>query len=163
MTHGFDDQGRQYDAQGNLRDWWTAEDGKRFTARAERVIQQYNGYVAVDTFHINGALTVGENIADLGGLTIAYYAFEHSIEGKPRPADAGGYTAEQRLFLAFGQMWRNVSRPQALKLRTLTDPHSPPRFRVDGVVSDMQEFARAWGCKAGDEMVRADSVRAQVW
>jgi len=163
LTHGFDDQGRQYDAQGNLRDWWTAGDAKRFTEHAHRVIAQYNGYVAVDTFHVNGALTVGENIADLGGLTIAYYAYERSLEGKPRPPDVGGFTPEQRFFLAFGQLWRNVVRPQALQLRTLTDPHSPAHWRVDGPVSDLQEFARAFHCKAGDAMVMADSARGEVW
>ena len=163
MTHGFDDQGRQYDAQGNLRDWWTANDARRFTDRAQRGVAQFNGYVAVDTFHINGQLTLGENIADLGGLTIAYYAFEKSLEGKQRPPAIDGFTAEQRFFLGFAQGWRNLTRPEAIRLRTLTDPHSPPRWRVNGSVSNLTEFARAFGCKAGDGMVRPDSVRAQVW
>ena len=163
MTHGFDDQGRQFDAQGNLRDWWTATDARRFTERAQRVVAQFAGYVAVDTFHINGQLTLGENIADQGGLTIAYHAFEKSLEGKPRPPDIDGFTPEQRFFLGFAQGWRNLTRPQALRLRTLTDPHSPPRWRVNGSVSNLTEFARAFGCKAGDGMVRPDSVRAEVW
>ncbi len=163
MTHGFDDQGRQFDADGNLREWWTADDAQRFAARAKRMVTQYAGYVAVDTFHVNGELTLGENIADLGGLTIAYYAFEKSLEGKPHPPDIDGFTAEQRLFLGFAQGWRNLSRPEALRLRTLTDPHSPPRWRVNGPVSDMPEFARAFGCKQGDAMMRPDSVRANVW
>ncbi len=163
MTHGFDDQGRQYDAQGNLRDWWTANDARRFTDRAQRVVAQFNGYVAVDTFHINGQLTLGENIADLGGLTIAYYAFEKSLQGKPRPPAIDGFTAEQRFLLGFAQGWRNLTRPEAIRLRTLTDPHSPPRWRVNGSVSNLTEFARAFGCKAGDGMVRPDSVRADVW
>jgi len=163
LTHGFDDQGRQFDAQGNLRDWWTAEDARRFTERAQRVVAQFNGYVAVDTFHVNGQLTLGENIADLGGLTIAYYAFEQSLAGKPRPRDIDGFTPEQRFFLAFAQGWRNRMRPETLRLRTLTDPHSPPRWRVNGPTSNMPEFARAFGCKAGDAMLRPDSVRAEVW
>ena len=163
LTHGFDDQGRQFDAQGNLRDWWTADDAKRFTERAQRVVSQFNGYLAVDTFHVNGALTLGENIADLGGLTVAYYAYETSLEGKPRPPDIGGFTTEQRLFIGFAQGWRNLIRPESIRLRTLTDPHSPPHWRVNGPVSNMGEFARAFGCKAGDAMVRPDSVRAEVW
>ena len=163
LTHGFDDQGRQFDAQGNLRDWWTAEDARRFTERAQRVVAQFNGYVAVDTFHVNGQLTLGENIADLGGLTIAYYAFEQSLAGKPRPRDIDGFTPEQRFFLAFAQGWRNRTRPETLRLRTLTDPHSPPHGRVNGPTSNMPEFARAFGCKAGDAMLRPDSVRAEVW
>ena len=163
LTHGFDDQGRQFDAHGNLREWWTAEDAKRFTARAQRVVAQFNGYLAVDTFHVNGALTLGENIADLGGLTVAYYAYEKSLEGKPRPPDIDGFTPEQRLFIGFAQEWRNVTRPESVRLRTLTDPHSPPRWRVNGPLSNMVEFARAFGCKAGDAMVRPDSVRAEVW
>ena len=163
MTHGFDDRGRQFDAHGNLRDWWTAEDARRFTERAQRVINEYSAYIAVDTFHVNGALTVGENIADIGGLVIAHAAFEHSLEGKPRPPDIDGFTAEQRFFLGFGQLWRNLTRPEMVRLRTLTDPHSPPMWRVNGPVSNMPEFARAFGCRAGDPMVRADSVRAEVW
>ncbi|HUL49002.1 MAG TPA: M13 family metallopeptidase [Gemmatimonadales bacterium] len=163
MTHGFDDRGRQFDAQGNLRDWWTADDARRFTERAQRVIDEYTAYVAVDTFHVNGALTVGENIADIGGLVIAHAAFEHSLEGKPRPPDIDGFTTEQRFFLGFAQLWRNLTRPEMVRLRTLTDPHSPPLWRVNGPVSNMPEFAKAFGCKAGDPMVRADSVRAEVW
>ena len=157
MTHGFDDEGRQFDAQGNLRDWWTPEDAKRFTERAQKIVEQYNGYVAVDTLHVNGQLTLGENIADLGGATIAYWAYERSLEGKPRQI-VDGFTPEQRFFLGFGQGWRSKIRPEALRMRTLTDPHSPPQWRVDGPVSNMPEFRKAWGCKAGDPMVRAETV-----
>jgi predicted metalloendopeptidase len=163
LTHGFDDQGRQFDAQGNLRDWWTAEDGRRFTERAQRVVGQFNGYVAVDTLHVNGALTLGENLADFGGLTIAYDAFERSLAGKPRPPDIDGFTPEQRFFLGFGQGWRSVTRPQTVRLRTLTNPHAPAQWRVNGPVSNMPEFTRAFGCKPDDAMLRPDSVRAAVW
>jgi len=163
MTHGFDDSGRQFDAQGNLRDWWTAEDARRFTERAHRVVVQFDSYVAIDTFHVNGALTLGENIADLGGLTIAYYAFEQTLAGKSRPPDIDGFTPEQRFFVAFAQSWRSLTRPETVRLRVLTDPHSPPRWRVNGPVSDMPEFASAFGCPQGDPMRRPDSVRAEVW
>lgn len=163
LTHGFDDQGRQFDAAGNLRDWWTAEDGRRFTERAKRVVTQFNGYVAIDTLHVNGELTLGENIADLGGLAIAYDAFQRSLAGKPRPPAIDGFTPEQRFFLAAGQVWRTLTRPETARLRALTNPHSPPQWRTNGPASNMPAFARAFGCKPGDPMVRPDSVRAEIW
>ena len=160
MTHGFDDQGRQFDSKGNLSDWWTADDTKRFKDRAQKVVTQYDGYVAIDTLHVNGKLTLGENIADLGGLTIAYYAYQRSLEGKPREI-INGFTPEQRFFLGFAQSWRRKIRPESERLRTLTDPHSPARWRVNGPVSNLPEFAKAWGCKGGDAEVRADQVT--IW
>ena len=163
LTHGFDDEGRQYDAEGNLKEWWTAEDTKKFTALADRTVKQYDRYVAIDTLHVNGKLTLGENIADLGGVTIAYYAFQKSLEGKPKPAAIDGYTPEQRFFLGFAQAWRNKFRPEALRLRTLTDPHSPNFWRINGVVSNMPEFSKAFGCKAGDAMMTAEEGRSGIW
>ena len=163
LTHGFDDQGRQYDAAGNLRDWWTAEDGRRFAERARRVVAQFNGYIAIDTFHVNGELTLGENIADLGGLAIAFDAFERSLAGKPRPPAIDGFTPEQRFFLSAAQGWRSLTRPESVRLRTLTNPHSPAQWRVNGPASNVAAFARAFGCKPGDPMVRPDSVRAEIW
>ena len=163
LTHGFDDQGRQYDAAGNLRDWWTPQDDSRFRERAHRVVEQYNGYIAVDTLHVNGELTLGENLADIGGLEIAYDAFQRSLAGKPRPPDIGGFTPEQRFFLGFAQGWRSLLRPETLRLRTLTNPHSPPQWRVNGSVSDSPEFSRAFHCRAGDPMARADSLGPPVW
>jgi putative endopeptidase len=160
MTHGFDDEGRQFDEKGNLRDWWTPEDAKRFTERAQKIVKQYNGYVAVDTLHVNGQLTLGENLADLGGATIAYYAYERSLQGKPRQ-NIDGFTPEQRFFIGFGQGWRSKSRPEALRQRTLIDPHSPPQWRVNGPVTNMPEFRAAFGCKAGDAMVPAETVT--IW
>ncbi|HVS39230.1 MAG TPA: M13 family metallopeptidase, partial [Gemmataceae bacterium] len=130
LTHGFDDQGRKYDANGNLRDWWKGEDAKAFQERAARIAAQYDGYVAVDDLHVNGKLTLGENIADLGGVKIAYMAFHKSLEGKPAPAKIDGFTADQRFFLSYGQIWRSKSRPEAETVQVLTNPHSPPRFRV---------------------------------
>ncbi len=163
LSHGFDDQGRQFDADGNLKEWWTPEDAKKFEARAQKVVDQYNGYVAVDTLHVNGKLTLGENIADLGGITIAYYAYQKSLEGKPRPADIGGFTPEQRFFLGYAQAWRRKLRPESERVRTLTDPHSPAQWRVNGPLSNFPEFKKAFGCKDGDGMVRADDVRAEIW
>ncbi|HET7456267.1 MAG TPA: M13 family metallopeptidase [Gemmatimonadaceae bacterium] len=163
ISHGFDDQGRQFDAQGLLRDWWTAQDAAGFTTRAKLVSDQADAFVAVDTLKVNGRLTLGENLADLAGLTIAYAAFEKSLEGKPRPANIDGFTPEQRFFLGWAQIWRETNRPEYTRLLVSTDPHAPGRFRTNGPLSNMPEFARAWGCKPGDPMVRSDSVRAQIW
>jgi putative endopeptidase len=162
ITHGFDDEGRQYDAVGNLRDWWTEEDGKKFDTRAQKVVEQFNGYVAVDTLHVNGKLTLGENIADLGGLTIAYYAYQRSLKGKPAPV-LDGLTGNQRFFLGHAQAWRRKSRPEMVRTTTLTDPHSPGEWRVNGPLSNMKEFFDAFGCQPGDPMVRSEDVRAEIW
>jgi putative endopeptidase len=163
MTHGFDDSGRQFDAQGNLRDWWTPEDATKYKAAAQLVVEQFNGYTVVDTAtHVNGRQTLGENIADLGGLTVAYFAMEKAIAGKPHPK-IDGFTPEQRFFLAWAQIWRGLSRPEALIQQVKTDAHSPSKWRVDGPLSNMPEFKAAWGCKDGDPMVRPDALRARIW
>ena len=148
LTHGFDDQGRQFDADGNLKNWWTAEDEKNYNARAALIEKQYSGYIAIDMLRINGKLTMGENIADLGGLKIAYLALQKSLEGKPRPPKIDGFTPEQRFFLAFAQGWRRNMRPEAVRLQIATDPHSPARFRVLGPLSNMPEFVKALVVKA---------------
>jgi putative endopeptidase len=163
LTHGFDDAGRQYDADGNLRDWWTQADGDRFKAQAQLVADQFSGYVAVDSLHVNGRLTLGENLADLNGLRIAYAAFERSIAARPRPPLIDGFTPEQRFFLGWAQIWREKYRDAYARLLVATNPHSPPRWRVDGPLSNMTEFAQAFGCQAGDEMVRVDSLRPRIW
>lgn len=163
LTHGFDDQGRQFDAEGNLKDWWTAEDQKNYNQRAAIVEAQFNEYVPLEDLHINGKLTLGENIADLGGLKIAYLAFQKSLEGKPRPPVIDGFTPEQRFFLAFAQNWRRNIRPEALRLMLATDPHSPPRFRVLGPVSNMPEFFAAFGCKPGDSGIRGEAIQVKIW
>ena len=162
ITHGFDDQGRRFDAEGNLKEWWTPDDDKRFKERAQRVVDQYNGYVAVDTLHVNGQLTLGENIADLGGVTLAYYAYQRYLDRHGRQ-DLDGFTSEQRFFIGFAQAWRRKVRPESERLRTLTDPHSPAFWRVNGPLSSMKEFRAAFGCKDGDPMVRADDKRAEIW
>ncbi|HEX8830016.1 MAG TPA: M13 family metallopeptidase [Longimicrobium sp.] len=162
MAHGFDDQGRRFDASGNLRDWWTARDAAAFREQAKRVAEQFSQYMAVDTVRINGQLTVGENIADLGGLTIAFHALQKELAGKPRTL-VDGLTPEQRFFMAWAQIWRRNTRPETLRLQVATDQHAPSRWRTNGPLSNMPEFARAFGCRPGDPMVRPDSVRARIW
>jgi putative endopeptidase len=164
MTHGFDDQGRRFDAQGNLRDWWTPADADRFKERAQRVVDQFDSYTVVDSAtHVNGRLTLGENIADLGGLKIAYAAFQRSLKGKPHPRPIDGLTAEQRFFLAWAQIWRSKSTDPALRNQVTVDPHAPALWRVMGPLSNLPEFAAAFHCKTGDAMVRPDSLRAEIW
>ena len=162
MGHGFDDRGRQFDAQGNLRDWWTDDDAKAYKARSDRVVDQFNGYAEVDTMHVNGKLTLGENLADLGGLAVAYRALQLSLVGKPRTL-IDGYTPEQRFFLSWARIWRTMHRPEESRRRLATDSHSPPRWRVNGPLSNLPEFAQAFGCQAGDPMVRAKELQTRIW
>ena len=160
LTHGFDDEGRQFDAKGNLRDWWTEADAKAFDQRADCLVQQYGSYSPLDDVKLNGKLTLGENTADNGGLRLAYAALMDKLAGKePPPRD--GFTAEQRFFLGWGQVWCQNVRPEAARLRAQTDPHSPGNFRVNGVVSNMAEFQKAFACRTGQPMVRAPACR--VW
>ncbi len=160
LTHGFDDQGRQFDGEGNLRNWWTPADAKEFETRATCIADQYSGYTAVGDLKLNGRLTLGENAADNGGARIAYMALEESYKGKePRMVD--GLTPEQRFFVGAAELNCENRSPEIERLLALTNPHSPHRYRVNGVVSNMPEFAQAWGCKAGDPMVRPNACR--VW
>ncbi len=163
MTHGFDDQGSQFDAKGNLKDWWTKQDAANFKKKADVLVNQFDSYTVLDSLHVNGKLTEGENIADLGGVSISFQAFENTLKGKPRPTKIDGFTPEQRFFLAWAQMWRENDRPQALRQRLIVDPHSPNEFRCNGPLSDFPPFYEAFGCKPGDPMYRADSVRAKIW
>jgi putative endopeptidase len=163
MTHGFDDQGSQFDARGNLREWWAAADREAFTKRAERLRQQFDQYVGIDTVHVNGKLTLGENIADLGGLTIAFAALKKAEAGKPAVPAIDGFTQDQRFFLAWAQIWRSNYRPEEIRRRLMTDFHSLSEFRVNGPLSDLAEFEKAFGAKAGDPMVRPEQVRAVIW
>ena len=162
ISHGFDDQGRKYDAEGNLRDWWTADDATRFAALAERLERQYSGYTVLGDLHLNGKQTLGENIADNGGVSIAYEALQLALGDHPRTL-IDGYTPEQRFFLAWAQARRTTWRDPALRLQVQTGVHSPGEFRVNGPLANMPEFAAAWGCKAGDAMVRADGERNTIW
>jgi endothelin-converting enzyme/putative endopeptidase len=161
LTHGFDDQGRKFDAQGNLADWWSPVVGQEFEKRAACVERQYSGYVAVADVKLDGKLTLGENIADLGGLKLALAAYRASRAGKPPEAPVAGFSPDQQFFLAAAQVWCGHARPEHARLLAQVDPHSPARWRVDGPLSNLPEFAAAFGCKAGDPMVRAD--RCQVW
>jgi putative endopeptidase len=163
MTHGFDDQGAKFDPQGNLENWWTAEDLKNFQQRTECIVKQFDSYEVEPGLHENGKLVAGESIADLGGLTLAYAAFKKSLEGKPHPKDVDGFTPEQRFFLGWAQIWASNVRPEFARLQTRTDPHPLGRFRVNGPLSNMPEFAQAFHCQAGDAMVRPPSDRCQIW
>jgi putative endopeptidase len=162
MTHGFDDQGRQFDATGNLRDWWTKEDGEKFNAKAAMVGKQYDAFSPLDSVHVNGKLTMGENLADLGGLTIAYQAFQKTPQAK-EGKQIDGFTPNQRFFLGYAQIWRRNQRPEALRQQILTDPHSPGMYRTNGPLMNMPEFYEAFGCKDGSKMVRAQADRSRIW
>ncbi len=163
MTHGFDDSGARFDGQGNLKNWWTPEDLKNFTARGDCVANQFSGYVVEPGLNENGKLVEGESIADLGGLTIALAAFHKSLEGKPTPPEIDGFTADQRFFLSYAQVWAGSYREQAGRLRVATDSHPLPQFRTNGPLSNMPGFAKAWSCSANAAMVRPESERCRIW
>ena len=160
MTHGFDDQGRKFDAQGNLRDWWTAQDAKNYEERSKCVEAQYDSYV-YDGQHVNGKLVLGEATADLGGLGIAYKAYKKSLEGKPEPAKIDGLTGDQRFFLGWARVWAANVRPELNKLLMNTNPHPLPQFRAYGPPSTLPAFIKAFGCAEGDPMARKDLC--QIW
>ncbi len=162
LTHGFDDQGAQFDAEGNFKNWWGEKDKENFLGKTKLIIEQFNNYVALDTLHVNGKLTQGENIADLGGLTMAYYAYKKYLNGKTSPV-IDGYTGEQRFFISWAQGWKSLLRDEALKQRLATDPHSPGQFRGNGPLSNMKEFYEAFGVKPGDGMYRSDEKRIEIW
>lgn len=160
LTHGFDDEGRQFDAQGNLRDWWTEDDGKEFVKRANCISDQYSSYTIIDDIKINGKLTLGEDVADLGGLLLAYMAWKDDTRSqKLEPLD--DLTPEQRFFVGYGQSWCGQSRDETKRLRATVDPHSPEKYRTNGVVSNLPEFQEAFHCKAGSPMVNQN--RCRVW
>ncbi|MDD8018303.1 MAG: M13 family metallopeptidase [Bacteroidota bacterium] len=163
LTHGFDDQGSKYDAEGNLKEWWTPETRKRFDERTAIVEHQFDSYVAIDSLHVNGKLTLGENIADLGGLTIAYSALEKVLSQKPNLHTIDGLTPPQRFFLSWAQVWRRNSRDEALRLQVRTDPHSPGMFRANGPISNMPDFYRAFECAGSGKLFRGESERAKIW
>jgi predicted metalloendopeptidase len=162
MTHGFDDQGRQFDAQGNLRDWWTPEDAANFQQRADCIEKQFNAFVVQGDLHENGKLVLGESIADLGGLVIAHAAFEKAHLGKPNTL-IDGFTPEQRFFISYARDWGQNVRPELEKLLTTTDPHPLPRFRAVAPLENLPEFASAFDCKAGDPMTRPEDQRCRIW
>ena len=162
MTHGFDDQGRQYDKDGNLKDWWTKEDAQKFNTRVQVMIDQYNKFTVLNRLHVNGSLTQGENLADNGGLAIAYQAFKNTPEGKDGK-QIDGFTPDQRFFLSFAQVWRIKNSDETMRMRISVDPHSPEMYRVDGPLSNIPAFYKAFNIKPGDKMYRDEKERVKVW
>ena len=160
LTHGFDDQGRQFDAKGDMKDWWTPQDAKEFKERTECLVNEYSKFTVAPGANVNGELTLGENTADNGGLRIALMALEEKLTGRQRP-EIGGFTPEQRFFLAYGQIWCENEREEAARLNVQTNPHSPARFRVNGVVENMPEFQKTFSCKSGQPMAPVNSCH--VW
>jgi putative endopeptidase len=162
FSHGFDDQGRKSDGDGNLTDWWTPEDAEEFKARAQKMVDQYSAFSPVEGANVNGEFTLGENIADVSGLTVAFRAYKLSLKGKPSPV-IDGFTGEQRFFLGWSQIWARKYRDAELRKRLVTDPHSPSRYRVLGVVSNMPEFYEAFGVKETDPLFRKKEERVKIW
>lgn len=162
MTHGFDDQGRLYDLDGNLKNWWTAEDSANFIAKANVLVGQFNGYTVLDTLHVNGELTLGENIADMGGITIAYAAFKKTKQGQSTEL-IDGLTPDQRFFVGWATVWRQNVRDEEQRRRLIVDPHSPGKLRCNGPVSNMPEFYAAFNIKESDKMWRSADSRARIW
>jgi predicted metalloendopeptidase len=157
ITHGFDDHGRKFDAAGNRNDWWTPEDAERYARRADAVVRQYDRFVGVEGLHLNGKLTLGENIGDLGGLKIAYLALQHALARHPQPV-LDGMTPDQRFFVSFARVWRFKETPESERLLITTNPHPPPRFRVAGPLAGMPEFAAAFSCDAAGA-----GERSTIW
>jgi putative endopeptidase len=167
-SHGFDDEGSQFDGDGNNENWWTKADRDKFDARAEKLVEQFNAYVPLPDHpdkHVNGQLTLGENIGDLGGLNVAYDALQAALKANPTEASEkiDGYTQDQRFFLNWARVWRGSIREEAQLLRLNVDPHSPAQFRAIGAPSNMPAFAQAFGCKAGDPMVRSGDEQVKIW
>jgi putative endopeptidase len=162
MTHGFDDEGRQFDSTGNLANWWTDADLKAFNERAQCVVDQFNGFEVEKGLFENGKLVAGESIADLGGLVVAYAAFQKAMEGKPRVV-IDGFTPDQRFFLGYARSWSTQVRPELARMLVNVDPHPLAKFRANGPLSNMPQFAAAFQCKAGDAMVRDETKRCVIW
>ncbi|MDP4245183.1 MAG: M13 family metallopeptidase, partial [Bacteroidota bacterium] len=162
MTHGFDDNGRQFAADGNLKDWWTKADADKFKSRADEVVGQYNGFAVLDTLHVNGRLTLGENLADLGGLSIAYEAFTKTKQFK-EGAKIDGFTPQQRFFLNWAQVWRSNTVPQTAAQLILTDPHSPGEYRCNGPISNIDAWYEAFHIKEGDKLFKPADKRTRIW
>jgi len=162
MTHGFDDQGRKYDGDGTLRDWWTKDDADKFKFRADQVVAQYNAFTVVDTLHVNGKLTLGENLADLGGLNVAYAAFKKTKQGQSNQK-IDGFTPDQRFFLSWAQVWRSEQRPEAAAQRILTDPHSPEQYRCNAPIQNMDAWYAAFNIQPGDKNYKKPEDRIKVW
>jgi putative endopeptidase len=163
MTHGFDDNGSKFDAQGNLKNWWTPDDLKEFQTRGECIVKQFDSFEVEPGLHENGKLVVGESIADLGGLVVAYAAFQKTLEGKPAPVPIDGLTADQKFFVGYAEGWADSFRPEFARLIVNTDPHPLDRLRVLGPLSNMPVFASAFHCSAKSPMVRPEAHRCRIW
>jgi putative endopeptidase len=163
MTHGFDDKGRKFDKEGNMKDWWTEADAEEFNRRSQLLVDQYDNFVAIDELHVNGKLTLGENIADFAGLTVAYTAYQLSRQGKNKPEPIDGFTDDQRFFLAYAQLWRGKIRDKALRRLTLEDVHPWGKFRVNGTLFNVPEFYDAFAIKPGDKLYRSEAQRPVLW
>jgi putative endopeptidase len=163
LLHGFDDNGSQFDAQGNYSNWWAKADREAFEARTEGLVKQFNSYAPVDNLHINGKLTLGENISDLGGLHVAWDAWQLTKAGRDQSSKADNIGEPQRFFLSFAQAWRTAQRPELTRLQLRVTGHAPAKWRVLGPLSNMPEFARTFSCKAGDAVVRPESTRVSIW
>jgi endothelin-converting enzyme len=162
LSHGFDDQGSQFDADGNMKMWWTEQDFKNFTEKKQGIVTQFDAYVAIDTLHVNGQMTQGENIADLGGLTMAFSAYQKSLNGKPSK-EIDGFTGEQRFFIAWAQGWKQICRDTELKRLLTVDYHSPAYFRAFAPLTNIQEFYKAFNVKEGDKMFTPPANRVEIW
>jgi putative endopeptidase len=162
MTHGFDDQGRQYDADGSLHDWWTKADADKFKSRADKVVEQFNGYTVNDTIHVNGRLTLGENLADLGGVNVAYEAFKKNKQGKSN-VKIDGFTPDQRFFLSFAQVWRGLARPETAAQLVLVDPHGPGQYRAFAALTNIDAWYKAFNVQPGDKLYKKPEDRIKVW
>jgi predicted metalloendopeptidase len=162
FLHGFDDQGALFDASGKFENWWTSEDSSKFASKTKKLVEHFNEFEALPGIFVNGELTLGENIADLGGLTMAYYAYQRSLEGKERKK-INGFSPEQRFFIAFAQVWKENHTEKSMKLQVFTNPHSPGKYRVLGPLSNMPEFFAAFNVKEGDPMRRSAEKIALIW
>jgi predicted metalloendopeptidase len=162
ISHGFDDQGRKYDGKGVLRDWWQAVDNERFQHRTSRLVEQYNAFSPLEGMHLNGELTLGENIGDLSGLAVAYKAYHIGLGEQQAPV-LDGFTGEQRFFIGWAQVWPRKYRDDELRKRLLTDPHSPSEYRCNGIVRNMPQYEKAFGVKAGDALYLPPDQQVRIW
>jgi len=162
ITHGFDDQGSQYDENGNLKNWWTEQDRAQFLARTKKIVEQYTAYTVLDSLHVNGDATQGENIADLGGVVMGYEAFKKTAQYKENKI-IGGLTPDERFFLGYAYAWMVNTRDESKARQIMTDVHAPVEYRVIGPLSNMPEFYRTFGVKPGDAMYRPDSLQIVIW
>ena len=163
ITHGFDDEGRNYDKDGNICEWWTEEDSRHFTERAQTLVNRFNSFIAIDTMHANGSFTLGENIADLGGLNIAYTAFSKTEQWKDQSVKLDGFTPDQRFFIAYAQVWCQVIRDEEIRRRTQTDPHALGCYRIEGPLPSVEAFVKAFDVKPGDRYYLPDSLKTVIW